>query len=290
MSRSYCRLRSMERHRSRPRSTVLAPLLLFLFAAPALAQEVPETTEAESVSDQDDTTAQARALFEEGVELVAARDWAGAAAKFRAALELRDAAAVRYNLASALFEQGEYPEAQDLTESILADPDTPQSTREPTLALQRQLRARGGMLILSVRGEVHGAVVQLDGREVAAERLGTPIAMSADSHAATVVRDEAELARQEFQIARGETTTLELVVAPTPEEVASDSMQDSAQDPADDGDVDGAGAGVFGDWRFWAAVGGGVVVAAVVIVLVVSAGGGVEDPIGGDFEPGVLRW
>ena len=69
----------------------------------------------------DESTTRARTLFAEGVRFASRREFEQAEASFREALALRDAPAIRYNLASVLFEQGEYSEALTHNARVVSD-------------------------------------------------------------------------------------------------------------------------------------------------------------------------
>lgn len=87
---------------------------------PAAAQPAPGTPEA---------TERARTLFEEGVALGDQRQWEPAAAKFREALVLRDAPAIRFNLGAALVELRQWDEAIDNLQRVVDDPEAPEDLR-----------------------------------------------------------------------------------------------------------------------------------------------------------------
>ena len=176
-----------------------------------------------------DAREQAREAFSEGISLAEDRQWEAAAERFRAAMALHDAPAIRYNLASALFEMGDVREAWRVLEPVRNDPATPPELESHAETLETQIRER-------------------------AEREG-------------VALDE-PAAPEDDPLLPQSTTEPEPLSEP----------------PPDDGD----GGSLLTDFRLWAVVGGVVVLAAVVLIVVAASG--TEDPVQGDFEPGVLRW
>jgi tetratricopeptide (TPR) repeat protein len=187
-------------------------------AAPAQAQGAPG---------EEDAREQARAAFSEGIALAEERRWEEAAARFRSAMALHDAPAIRYNLASALFEMGELTEASRALAPVRNDPETPPELATHAEALEAQIRERAA----------------LEGVDLDADRA---------------VEDEAQ---------------------PPDATAEPEPLSDP---PPDDGES------LLTDFRVWAVVGGVVVVAAVILIAVAASG--TEDPVQGNFEPGVLRW
>ena len=198
-------------------------------------------------------------------------------ASFRAALALRDAPTIRYNLASVLFEQGEYPEASAQIETVLADANAPADLRAHVTTLRTQLHERAGFARVELVGMPEAAVA-VDGFRLADVRLELPLAPG--PHLAIATRGDAELARSALQIQTGQHATFTLG-APVPEPAAP------TPEPALVADADTQP--LVEQWWFWTAVGGGVVLSAVLIGVAASSGG-VEEPIPGNFQPGVVRW
>lgn len=269
-------------HHSRISAAILAALVLGATSAPtrATAQESgAQESGAQDAVAQDAAERRvdrARTAFADGVALVQTQRFAEAEALFREALALRDAPAIRYNLASVLFEQGEYPEALVHADAALADASAPPAVREPAAALRTQIAERAGYARVELTGA--GAAVAIDGyalRDPAAE-----IPLAPGAHEASASRDDRVLARQRFEIATGEHRVVELDTS-EPEPIAADvgPIDDAAPPPLHE------------EWWFWTAIGGGVVVVALVVGIAVGvSSGGVEQPLAGDFEPGVLRW
>jgi hypothetical protein len=258
--------------------------LSLIIPVSALAQDPGVGDEApppEEPAAEGDPTERARELFAEGVACVEQHETACAERAFRQALELRDAPAVRYNLASALFDLGRYPEAARLTASVLADETTPEAIRGHAEMLHGQLEQSAGTLQITVAG-AEDAEVQIDGETIPASQLAS-VAVAPGSRVVTAVRGGEELARREVDVEARATVPVELTIVPTAEQTAALAEVDQGEPPA---------VPLHEDWRFWAAVGGAVAVAVVIIAVVaaVASTGNVEDPISGDYEPGVLSW
>jgi len=212
----------------------------------------------------------ARSLFAEGVELVAATQFAEAEVRFREALSLRAAPAIRYNLASVLYEQGEYPEANTLNEAVLADEEAPAPVREAATQLRAQIAERAGYARLELEGVAIGDVVTIDDYTIV--NPGFEIPVSPAPHVVVVTRDGVEIARRELQVDQGAHRVV-VLVSPT----------ESAGVPGRSIDQE--------DW-FWPVIGGSAVAVVVVIGVVVgvAATSGTEGPVEGNFMPGVIRW
>lgn len=249
---------------------------------PAAAEPGPEAAEPTADSSEEQTE-RARQLFSEGIDHVERREWEAAADKFREAQALRDAPAIRYNLASALFEMDELREADALVEGVLADPETPAEVRTHAQTLRTQIRERAGVVTVHLDGASEGVTVQVDGDAIEDDRIGAEMALSPGTHTFVATQGGLEVAREEVTVAAGESREVRLAVAPSPSEAAA------AGDPFDEPVEENGESSLLGDWRLWAAVGGAVAVVAIVVIAV-AASGGVEDPVEGNFEPGVLRW
>ncbi len=275
-------------------SSRLVPLLVVLSLAtallvgvgPARAQRTPahggarapaHTAPTPPPADADPGVARARALFAEGVAFVQTEHFAEAEASFRGALALRDAPTIRYNLAFVLFKRGAYPEALANTDAVLHDATATPALNAQAESVRRQIAERAGYAQLELRGTTD-AVVAVDGYGVT--DLAAEVALAPGAHIATASQAGRELARASVEVATGQHARLLLEVAPLVLAVAA--VPDAPSESAD--------APLLKQWWFWTAVGGGVVILAVIVGAVISASSGVENPIEGNFQPGVLRW
>lgn len=255
----------------------LGILAALIIPGSALGQDVEEPPPGEQPEQPpEDPVARARELFAQGVACTEQHETACAERAFREALALHDAPSIRYNLASALFELGRYPESARLTASVLANSETPEDIRGPAEILQQQLQSRGGTLQITVAG-AEGAEVRVDAEPIPDAQLGAVI-VPPGTRTVTLVRGEEELAREEVDVAAGATVPVELaVIAPVEEPPAPPPSSEPS---------------LVEDWRFWAGVGGGVALLVVlaVVIAAVASNPSVEAPIAGNFDPGVLRW
>ncbi len=259
-------------------STVWISALLIVPVS-ALAQD-PESPDTEAAPAEDDPVARARAAFARGIACVEEHETACAEREFRAALELHDAPAVRYNLASALYDLGRYPEAARLTASVIADEETPPEVRAHAETLRDQLRTDGATLAITLEGAADDVEVRADGEPVPASQLGE-LVVAPGNRVVTAHRDGAELARREVSARAGAHEAITLTLAPPAEEVAEQAPVEPAP-----------GTPLQEEPLFWAAIGGGaaVVLTAIIVIAIAAATSGVQAPIEGNYSPGVLRW
>jgi hypothetical protein len=244
----------------------LAVWLAATLALPVLAH-AQDTTAAPTTDEE--RSAQARALFSEGVSLAGEQHYSEAAERFRAALALRDAPAIRYNLASTLYEEHQLAEAHEIARALLAMPDLPDSVRTPTVALEQQIRAQAGFVTFTLPDGVTGDV-QVDDVPVADPSVDTAVAIG--RHEVRASRDGTTVASATFEIGSGVTRVVHL-------------------DPVSASSGGGGSGELVDQWWFWAAVGGG----AVVLGVIIGVAAGVADhdahqPIAGNFTPGIISW
>jgi tetratricopeptide (TPR) repeat protein len=209
----------------------------------------------------------ARTLFTDGVALAQEQRFEEAEAHFREALTLRDAPTIRYNLASVLFEQGEFAEANELARVLLASADTPDPVRTPTAALSAQIQEASGLVLFQLPSSLAGGTLSVD--DVAVADASRAVALAPGHHVARVERDGTEVGTAEVDAVAGERTTVDV----TPS-------------------LGGVGARpLTEEWWFWTSIAGGVVLVAVIIG--VSAGvasSQTEAPVQGNFTPAVITW
>ena len=212
---------------------------------------------------QESDTERARALFEEGVTHVDAGEWEEAAAKFREALALRDAPAVRYNLASALVALEEYTEAESIARPLLDDPATDADLRARTEELLGQIERAAGLLTVDVRGATRGVTVRIDGEAVDASSIVHSFSLSPRGYTVVVERNGQEIERRDVNVTAGQNAQVTVAVAPSAEEAAIAAEGVPSETPTDSG----SGDELLSDWRFWTAVGAAVVLAVLLAVV-----------------------
>ena len=223
-----------------------------------------------SAAEAQERTERARFLFGEGVACVQSEDWACAERSFRAALALRDAPTIRYNLALALYRLGRYPEAARQGQAALDSDELSAEVRRQSESLQSEIERSAARLTIVLGPGAAGASVQIDGHEVPETQLAGAVPVAEGRRLVSALRGEEELASESVDAVAGESHTVELDVP-----LASDG-----QDPP-----------LLEDWRFWVAVGGAAALLLTVVTIVaVAASSGGQSVIEGDYEPGVLRW
>jgi hypothetical protein len=218
---------------------------------------------------QDDATEQARALFNDGLAFAEHSDWERAAQRFRAALELRESANIRFNLAQSLAHMGRLLEALEESARVLEDESADQQVRNAAGALSASIRPRLGLLVVEVRGDAADTQVTVDGRPLLPEQIGVALPSDPGVRIARLLRGAIELDMAEVDVPRGRQAHV-LVEAPA----SAASVPESGWD-------DG--------WTWAIAISSVVVVAAAAIVI----GFAVADPMlngsSGDFGPPTLE-
>lgn len=242
----------------------------------------PPDAVAQAASEDAEVLAEARRIFSEGLSHSDRHEWHEAVAAFRQVIELRAAPPVLYNLAVALAEIGEYPEAQDLLGRVFADDSTTPPIRAASEDLLRELEARGGKIDVDYRGAREGVVFFVDGFALAGEALDRAHLASPGAHTVSVRRGATVLARAEVSVEQGETKRVELVSPDAAPRRHTAGLEEPSAAPQE--------RSLAKNPWLWTGVGLGVG-AAVAIVLAVTLGGGdTADPFEGDFTPGRITW
>jgi hypothetical protein len=257
---------------------VAVAIVMLATAAPLRAQDQPPPGEGEAPVDpaEEARLEQARTIFREGIELVSAQQFEEAAVRFEAALALHDAPAIRYNLASALFETARPLEAADHVRRVLADTATPIEIRIPAQDLAARIEAVIGRVHITVVNPRPQMVVTMDGEPIADDAIGTDMPVMPGAHTFAATLGAETLAESRVELRAGQTQPVELRV-PTPREQASGRFEQRERNP------------IVRDWRLWTGIGAGVVLVVLVTVLAVTLGGGTT-VVRGNYEPGVLEW
>ncbi len=209
--------------------------------------------------------------------------YASAAAAFREALAVRDAAPVRYNLAVALFELGEDPEAFRLARGLQADPEASGELRERASFLERELRARGVVLSIRLGGLADGARVA--GRDLGSEELDEPIYLAPGDTEVIGIRGGEVTTRRQLTLRAGSDVYVDVSVVPTPAELAREEAS-----VGDEGSTMGTRSARRRAGLYVGVAAAALAAVAVIVVAVAVTRDGTEAPVRGDFQPGVIRW
>ncbi len=249
-------------------SCVIAPSILGLHAAPALAQDTPEAR---------DVTV-ARQEFRAGIAAAQAGRWEEAREHFARSYALNPRRSALFNLAGAQARTGQLVAAAESYREYLGEDE---ERAEEARALLGELEARVPTLRLRVTLADDDALT-LDGEPLRRLLLASPIPVDPGAHRVAVTRGEAEVAAQSFEAVEGAAVEVALDVPPPPEpaaipEVTLPPEQPRRSAPAaavaveDPAEVDGEGGDdVLGAWWLWTIVGvvvAGAVVAGVAIAL-----------------------
>ncbi len=248
-----------------------------------------------SVADaqSDEELSRARGWFAQGIEMSEAGDYGGAADSFRRVLAIRDSPAVRYNLALNLYEMSLLREADEHVQVVLDNPETPPEIRSDATDLRLHIEETGGRLSVQISGAAVGTfVVQLDGRVVPNNELGTNMRVRAGDHVVNVTRGGEELASEFIQVERGTARRVSIQLALSPADVA-----EAAERPPSESDAivaeDVAEEGPQRESHVWKVlvVVGAVVAAGGIAALTYALARGETTyaaPYMGNTEPGVL--
>ena len=265
------------------RVSLFAFVAALFVASPALAQNdagaandagvpdaaPPEASEASEESDVDDQADidRARELFLQGVDQFEAHDLPAAIASFSEAMTLHDAPTIRYNLASAHAEAGEFVAAYRHVITLLGRDDLEPDLRADVERLERRTRRRVGRIDLRSTAEIEE--VRLDGAPVEPGLLVVePGAHVIEGHRAGTVA-----VRREVEVSERERVTVDLAVV-TVREVVEGPGTRTPRDPA--------------PLRRGLGISAAVVAVAIIVVAVVATRP--PDPVNGNLEPGAFRW
>ncbi|MCB9624932.1 MAG: hypothetical protein H6723_16580, partial [Sandaracinus sp.] len=196
-------------------------LLSMLVASVGVAQAPEPTADAQAATPEGPTEAdlaRARVRFREGVSAAERGDYASAARAFRDALAVRDAVAVRFNLASALYELEEDAEAFRLARNLQTDPESPSELRERAAFLERELRERNAVVSVQLGGLADGA--RLGERDLTQDELGTPLLVAPGEVELVGLRGNEVVTRRALHLRRGGDVYVDVSVVPTPAELA----------------------------------------------------------------------
>jgi len=190
----------------------------------------------------DEATAEASALFDQGVSLFENEDWAGALTAFERAHELVPHYAVLFNIGVCRKMLHRYPEAVVALQAYLREGGDriSDARRAETEGLLGQILPLVGTVAVTV--DVDGAEVLVDGRSRGLAPLSTPVALSPGEHVVSARADGFPAAESRVRLVGGETQTVDLRLRP-----AGETGAVAAEPTPDD-------AGLSPVW-FWSSVG-----------------------------------
>jgi hypothetical protein len=167
---------------------------------------------------------EARGLFREGVRRADRGDWRHAVQRFRSALDLVQAPAVRYNLAESLARVGRLVEAQAELEILLAGPELEAEVARRSRRLDRAIGPRIGRLRIRIEGQVPAdAQVTVDGRPVPPSDLDAPVPSDPGVRVVRLLVDVEEVDVEEVDVPPGGDAEV-LLEAPRPATLAVDPI------------------------------------------------------------------
>lgn len=236
-----------------------------------------------------ESTAAARALFEEGLQFVEAQQWAEAVDRFGRVLAIRASAIVSYNYASALVKLERLVEASRALRGVIADPSASSEVVEAARALLEGVEPRIGQLTVRLRGDAARVVVTLDDDPLPEGSIGIAVPVDPGERVVRVTRDGLPIARRVVNVVEGAPLhNLTIDVVPTPTEVAVASPSGPNDDRAHLAANEHADSGGGTPWG-WIIGGSVVAVGVAVVVAVLVASPSDPDPVRGNTDPPFVR-
>lgn len=265
-----------------PSSRVSGSLVIALFAAAAVV-----SASRLALAQDERTTAMARDLFRQGVELADHEQWPDARDRFERAYQLRRTPVIGFNLATVCVHLGLLVEAVERFEEVRRDESANADAREASEERLAALRPRLARLTVRVAGPRADTTFTLDGRTLPEALVGVQAPADPGHHVVVASRGGAEVARAEGDVAEGAEAamTIEVPVAPpTPADVA---RHDGVG-----GRETGPHTVASGDATWlWVGIGAGVLAVAVGVIIAVVLVTQPTTPLPiGDSNPGTLRW
>jgi len=235
------------------------------------------------------SSAMARRLFREGVQLAEDGQHEQAVERFRRAAGLRAAPAISYNMAQSLVSLGRYVEAVEALRSVQREVPSG-DVREMADELLESVEPRICNLTVSLDGDPAGVEIKIDGELLVAEAIGIEAPIDPGSHLLEAIRDGTPVASETVEVAEGGSQEVTLVIPQVVEasDVTLPPAEDPTTSPLDGSAPDDSSGGIASRWWFWTLIGVVVVGAGVGIALALTSG--TESPIQGNAMPGVVTW
>jgi len=241
-------------------------LMVLLHAAPAVCQD-------QGV----DTTAAARALFLEGLELLDGGQWEEAADRFQRANELRSSPQILYNLTSALVQLGRLVRASELLRQIDRDAEATDQVREAARSRLAEIQARIASLDITLDDSLAGAEVFVDSTPLDPALLGVEAPVDPGQHVISARVAGEVVATREVTLSDGEVAEVRLEALANAEAVTG-----TADEPTAPQDESRRTRPLVRRWWFWTIIGTVVVSGAITAgVLASRPDEDLPEPIGG---------
>lgn len=257
----------------------------YLAAIILMITGIPLSTLADSPSEAE--LQKARETFALGVELAEEGRWERAIQAFREVMEVMPAPPVRYNLAMVLMRHGDFPEAEDLAESLLLDEETSEELKAEAVGLMMEMEGQGGRIYFDAPSTTEAILI--DGYAIGPDNYERGYLMSAGLHLIETFRGGRILSRRRVEMRAGSELRVTLSASDPlhfdlsqPAETKAEPVVATPQPVERD-----RPARVKNKW-IWIGVG-----AAVLLGVGLGVGLGIEakpDPFVGDLQPGQLRW
>lgn len=222
------------------------------------AVAVPRAAAAQASGDE----AEARRLFEEGVDALDREDYATALVAFQRARELSGRPILLYNIGMCQRALLRFPEAIDSFRQFLVEAgrDATDDQRRQVVELIAEMEASLSQVWVQVN--VDGAILFLDGRQVGSTPLVQPLRVGAGAHVLEARKPGYRDGRVPFDVMAGENTQVQIVLEALPATVSPGSSP-GGPSPA------GEETSVVESWWLWTIVGvvvvGGAVTAGVLL-------------------------
>lgn len=210
-----------------------------LFVLGSLAMAAPASS-ALAQGEEEARNESARQLFQAGLEQGQAGRWSDAESRFAAAMELRWAGPIAYNLAHARVEQGKLVDALDVLDEIMAATDeVDDDVRGASRELRDAVLARVARITVQMDGAADGVAITIDGRLVQA---GQPIVVDPGRHRVLARLEGSVVGRASPELGEGESTTV--VLSGLAATAVADEFQRVGENPGEGGMSAGAIVGV----------------------------------------------
>ena len=190
---------------------MVASGIVGIAAVPAAAQTgegAEGATEGQAAVNPDE----AAAAFEVGMRLFQNRNWAGALAAFQRAYDAAPHYAVLFNIGYCLKELQRYPEALDALQRYLNEGGTQIRTERRIEAEATIAELQMFISTVTIRVNVDGATIEIDGDERGTSPIAEPILLGAGRHIFSARLSGYREAREALDIAGGEERDVELVL------------------------------------------------------------------------------